>query len=799
MTVAYNGRTLPLAVNAGNPLAASIALAYDFTGVDSAHMSGVPWIYQGSTSPNLVATGTQTLTTANGEPGRVAGGNSLYDYTNTTDYGLQVGAGDFTIAIRISTPATLPTTSNGREVLRISGSAGTALSITLLENPSNGWYITGNGSSAVPFGATQSAVTYNVNTTLIVWVQRIAGFVTVSTQNATTGTAPSVRYATGTAATAPMDSTWAARFLSNYTSTTAITPALNSITFWRTGLTTANITSIGADYYALNANGAAADTVAITSVAANGMLGSTAYVSGTYSGTKPTGIDLQFNGGAWVTGTGMTIGGGTWAGNFALVAGTGTLQARETQTPATLSASLTGIIVTSDTLAFTAPPSSSDQRAVAYRLYQRNAAGQASVRIVGTYTGSPTGIQYQWGGTWQTLVASPSGGTFDQTVTLTGPGQAPLALRFTNTPGVGAALPAISVGDLFIVGGQSNHVGGGNGDYVAPAAPSGNPTWVATEFDKVGVWRPNYETATDPFSKITNATGFPTASAEYAVEGGGNAWNTYFGQLATLSMADGVPIAFVPCAMGSTSIQSWAASSATNTLYGAMVARAQEVGAHKAVLWWQGEYNTSDSTTNASYQSMLNAVINDWHARFPASKWVLMNINATGNGTGSGGAGSTDTGFNAIHAAIAAVASGNSYVASIADMNGAFSTSIHYTTAAEIASVASRAYTAIKNGNYAIPPATSASVTFVDAGGNAIANLTSLKWAFHDQATPDLWTAPTAKGATGTTDASGKFSANITGTTLLPGATGWLVVTDSDGTTTQSPAERAFSGPVTVA
>jgi hypothetical protein len=59
--------------------------------------------------------------------------------------------------------------------------------------------------------------------------------------------------------------------------------------------------------------------------------------------------------------------------------------------------------------------------------------------------------------------------------------------------------------------------------------------------------------------------------------------------------------------------------------------------------------------------------------------------------------------------------------------------------------------------------------------------------------------APTDKGSTGATDASGIFTVTLSNSTKTAGQVGWLTVTNSDGTTTQSPVNKAFSGPVTVA
>jgi plastocyanin len=94
--------------------------------------------------------------------------------------------------------------------------------------------------------------------------------------------------------------------------------------------------------------------------------------------------------------------------------------------------------------------------------------------------------------------------------------------------------------------------------------------------------------------------------------------------------------------------------------------------------------------------------------------------------------------------------------------------------------------------------ATTASVTLTLDGTSPAANLTGLKWAFFDQVNPGSFATPTAKGTSGTTNSSGVFTTSITGTALTVGATGWLMITNSDGTTTQSPACKSFCAPVTV-
>lgn len=89
-------------------------------------------------------------------------------------------------------------------------------------------------------------------------------------------------------------------------------------------------------------------------------------------------------------------------------------------------------------------------------------------------------------------------------------------------------------------------------------------------------------------------------------------------------------------------------------------------------------------------------------------------------------------------------------------------------------------------------------VTLTSDGATPRASLTGLRWAFWNEPKPDLMACPADSGTGETTDGSGVLVINVA-STLQPGGVGWLVVTDSDGTTTQSPEHKAFSGPVAVA
>lgn len=94
--------------------------------------------------------------------------------------------------------------------------------------------------------------------------------------------------------------------------------------------------------------------------------------------------------------------------------------------------------------------------------------------------------------------------------------------------------------------------------------------------------------------------------------------------------------------------------------------------------------------------------------------------------------------------------------------------------------------------------ATTVTLTFTSRTGVPQANLTGMKWAFWDQTNPYTLGMPSAHGISATTNSAGVAVINITGTGLAPGATGWLIFSNSDGTATQSNLV-SFAGPVVTA
>lgn len=89
-------------------------------------------------------------------------------------------------------------------------------------------------------------------------------------------------------------------------------------------------------------------------------------------------------------------------------------------------------------------------------------------------------------------------------------------------------------------------------------------------------------------------------------------------------------------------------------------------------------------------------------------------------------------------------------------------------------------------------------VTLTTDGTNPAASLTGLSYAVFDEVTPGAFTQPVNAGSGLTTDASGVAKVPAWGTSKTTGGVVWLIVSNSDGSTSQAPPAKAFSGPVTL-
>lgn len=246
-------------------------------------------------------------------------------------------------------------------------------------------------------------------------------------------------------------------------------------------------------------------------------------------------------------------------------------------------------------LALTAPTS--------YRTYQRNSNNQADIAISGTYVGAPTAIEASWnGGDWTTLDAAPAGGAYSGTLTNQSAGQGTLTVRFANDTGVTATVAYVGIGDIYAIAGQSNASGRGENNQ-----SYSHGTLKASLFGNDYAWHE----LTDPTDSIVDQV--DAVSQEPAAPPSGSIWPL----LATALMtATGVPVAFVPGALGGSSITSWLPGADhlnRATLYGSLHYRCDQIGGVKAWLWWQGEADTamSEATYNGHLDTLANAIRTD--------------------------------------------------------------------------------------------------------------------------------------------------------------------------------------------
>jgi hypothetical protein len=670
VTVSRAQRNYPLVLKAVS-LNTGIVAAYDWAAEDGSTTADNGKDHSGNAHHwNPVGTSASIVTDAVGKGRDCSAGrtvsNRFYSAANAAALGMDRGTGDWSMFWRIRAPSTdAANPTSLRTFARICDGAGEKITLGLYEIASTGYkaHLILNNSTIVLDWSTAGNPTFAANADVIIHLTFSGGvckaYVNGLLLKTTSGITLNLLSTTGSSNVA-----------GNYGSATDI--VLHDTTFWSRQLSDSEVSAQAANPYSYYNNSAPADSITVTAPSSSTTVGVNINISGTYAGgDNPAGIEASFNGGAYQTIVASPSGGafsGTLTGQ---TPGTGTLTVRWTDQTGVL-ATVTNLTVSTSSIAFTTP--STQLSVKPYRLFQRDALDQATVRVSGTYTGSPTAIEYQWaGGAWTTLDASPSGGVFDKTIKLQGPGQGTFSIRFANNTAISVSVPYVSVGDLWIPAGQSQHVGMAS-NYVSPVAPANHTGWISIEFGKDGTWKQHIDDALHLFDDRTGAT--------YAVQTNGTApQGSYMGSLATRFMAAGVPVAFVPCALGSTGIADWAVSTSTSTLYGAMVARATEIGAHRGVLWWQGENEAvAGGYTQAQFATALGALPDDWFARF-GTRWFLQAINSAGTGSN----------WQAVHDAIIQVAQTNAHVMGYADQNGAFA-QLHYNTGAEIDEISRRTF-----------------------------------------------------------------------------------------------------------
>lgn len=255
---------------------------------------------------------------------------------------------------------------------------------------------------------------------------------------------------------------------------------------------------------------------------------------------------------------------------------------------------------------------------VNYQTFQRDDNDLADIAITGTYTGGPAQtIEARFaGGAWTTIDSDVTGGTFSGTLANQSAGQGDLEVRFSSNTAITDSSTYVGIGDIFVVAGQSNASGRGDNNQSYSHA-----TLRATLFGNDDVWK----NLTDPHDR--NSGQIDAVSSD-ALAGG-----SFPPLLATYFLEnEGVPVAFIPVAMGGTEIESWVPG---GDLYNSMERRVNAVGGNiKAVLWFQGESDSS-LAESSGYVDQLNELVDSIATDFNGAKTVIgMLGSATSTGEG---------------------------------------------------------------------------------------------------------------------------------------------------------------------
>ncbi|MDD5191807.1 MAG: sialate O-acetylesterase [Candidatus Nanoarchaeia archaeon] len=230
---------------------------------------------------------------------------------------------------------------------------------------------------------------------------------------------------------------------------------------------------------------------------------------------------------------------------------------------------------------------------VQFAIFQRHNSITGEIPIYGTYSGTPASIEASFnGGSYVTINSSPSGGIFSGKLNAS-LGQGKLIIRFSNNPSINSSVSNIGIGDVFVIGGQSNAEGCGS--YQSTLNSSDN--FNATVYREDGAWKlANDPTDSDPC--LGNGSVWPKI-ADYIIQN------------------QSIPVAFITVADGGTSILQWQKG---QTQYENMINQVRKATNGtmrvKTLLFFQGETDAKTDTGVRGnynyYKSNLTKMANDF-------------------------------------------------------------------------------------------------------------------------------------------------------------------------------------------
>jgi len=213
---------------------------------------------------------------------------------------------------------------------------------------------------------------------------------------------------------------------------------------------------------------------------------------------------------------------------------------------------------------------------------------------------------------WKAKVADvPVGGPYRLDLTICDEKGAPVA---------GTSIHDLLVGDLWMLGGQSNMQG--YGDTVDVETPSPlvhvfglNDTWSVAEEPLHRI----FESVDPVHCSLPPEEKAKRAAAERKHVDKGSGLGLPFAK--EMVARTGVPVGLVACSLGGTSMDQWSPEKkgeGGRSLYGQMVRRFNVVGGRVAgVLWYQGESDTSPTAAPAfkeKFKTFVQSVRNDFNA-----------------------------------------------------------------------------------------------------------------------------------------------------------------------------------------
>lgn len=254
-----------------------------------------------------------------------------------------------------------------------------------------------------------------------------------------------------------------------------------------------------------------------------------------------------------------------------------------------------------------------------YQVFQRDPlTNRGAILVSGTVTSTDTTVTISWD--TATITAPISNASF-RALLYGSTGQHSLTV---STGGQSITIPYVSIGDLYVIAGQSNASGRG----------INNQHYRVTNGLKASLYGNDlrWHELIDPTDSGLNE--FDTVSND-TDHVGGSVWPL----LATYILNTGVPVGFIPAAAGGSSIAQWQPTSfGLHTLYGALDYRLRTlqlptlptptltgikgipersfIPGIRAVLWMQGEADALHEVTAQAYAQGLERLADSLYRRY---------------------------------------------------------------------------------------------------------------------------------------------------------------------------------------